>query len=109
MPLIVLYQAEWCPHSHAVRLRLTELGLDFVARQVEPERPQRARMRDAIGVEAIPTLVDEDGTVVSGEGAILRHLDERYGPGTTAAAEHREKLRAEHELWTATLERETGG
>ena len=23
-----LYQAEWCPHSHKVRQRLTELGLD---------------------------------------------------------------------------------
>ena len=29
-----LYQAEWCPHSHKVRQRLTELGIDFTARQV---------------------------------------------------------------------------
>src|SRR5207253_2334746 len=36
-----LYQAEWCPHSHKVRQRLTELGLDFVARQVAAEPEDR--------------------------------------------------------------------
>jgi glutaredoxin len=30
--MIELYQAEWCPHSHHVRQRLTEHGVDFVAR-----------------------------------------------------------------------------
>ena len=30
---VELYQAEWCPHSHNVRQRLTELGIDFMARQ----------------------------------------------------------------------------
>ena len=33
--MLTLYQAEWCPFSSAVREILTELGLDFVARQVE--------------------------------------------------------------------------
>src|SRR5205085_242499 len=32
-----LYQAAWCPHAHKVRQRLTELGLDFTARQVPAE------------------------------------------------------------------------
>jgi glutaredoxin len=31
---VELFQAEWCPYSHRVRQRLTELGLDFTARQV---------------------------------------------------------------------------
>jgi glutaredoxin len=32
--VLTLYQAEWCPYSSAVRQRLTELGIDFVAKQV---------------------------------------------------------------------------
>ena len=32
-----LYQAEWCPHSHRVRQRLTEVGVDVVLRQVEAD------------------------------------------------------------------------
>jgi glutaredoxin len=32
--VLELWQAEWCPYSHRVRQRLTELGLDFVAHQV---------------------------------------------------------------------------
>jgi hypothetical protein len=31
--MIELFQAEWCPYSSAVRERLTELGIDLVARQ----------------------------------------------------------------------------
>ena len=39
--MIELYQAEWCPHSHKVRQRMTELGLDFVARQVAADKEDR--------------------------------------------------------------------
>ena len=104
-PLLVLYQAEWCPHSHAVRLRLTELGIDFVARQVEARRGRRSRMRAEQGVDTIPTLVDENGTAISGEESIVRYLNRRFGPGT-AAEEHRGKLRDERAAWAAALERE---
>ena len=45
-----LYQAEWCPHSHRVRQKLTELGLDFTARQVEANPDGREQRRlDWIG------------------------------------------------------------
>ena len=40
--MLELFQAEWCPYSHRVRQRLTELGVDFVARQVEAEPDDRA-------------------------------------------------------------------
>ena len=33
--VLTLYQAEWCPFSSAVREVLTELGIDFLARQVD--------------------------------------------------------------------------
>ena len=42
---VTLYQAEWCPFSSAVREVLTELGLDFVARQVEPWPKERNELR----------------------------------------------------------------
>ncbi len=77
-PVITLYQAEWCPHSHRVRQRLTELGLDFVARQVRVEPDERTELADATGQRAIPALVLDDGTVLSGEEEILPALDERF-------------------------------
>ena len=66
--LLTLYQAEWCPFSSAVREVLTELGIDFVARQVEPYEEQRTQ------VDEIPTLELEDGTRLAGTREILGHL-----------------------------------
>ena len=66
--MLTLYQAEWCPYSSAVRQRLTELGLDFVARQVEPREAQRT------AVAHIPTLETEDGVRFQGTGAIFEYL-----------------------------------
>ncbi len=43
--MVTLYQTEWCPLSAAVREVLTELGVDFVARQVEPWPEQRQELR----------------------------------------------------------------
>ena len=79
--MLELYQAEWCPHSHRVRERLTELGVDFVARQVAPRRFQREEMRAAVGTDAIPSLCTEDGEVITGDEAIIAYLVEHYGRG----------------------------
>jgi glutathione S-transferase len=92
-PRVMLYQAEWCPFSAAVREVLTELGLDVVLRQVEPEPEQRADMREVTGTDSIPVLVSEDGSVHRGTRAIFVHLRER-DPGRFAAA-HRRRY-AEH-------------
>lgn len=92
-PLLTLYQAEWCPFSSAVREVLTELGLDVVLRQVEPEPEQRAGMREATGTDSIPVLVSEDGRVHEGTRAIFAHLRDR-DPGRLAAG-HRRQL-ADH-------------
>ena len=54
--MLTLYQAEWCPFSSAVREILTELGLDFVARQVEAWPEERAGLRAVSGSDEIPTL-----------------------------------------------------
>ena len=64
--MVTLYQAEWCPFSSAVREVLTELGLDFVARQVEPWPEQRATLLERSGKDEIPALETEDGELVVG-------------------------------------------
>ena len=76
--MIELYQAEWCPYSHRVRQRLTELGLDFVARQVPADRGQRQELRGRTGSDEIPTLVSEEGDARSGSDAILEWLNDRF-------------------------------
>jgi len=56
-----LFQAEWCPHSHAVRQRLTELGLDFTARQVPADPKERDELERIAGTNEIPVLVADAG------------------------------------------------
>jgi glutathione S-transferase len=90
---VELYQAEWCPHSHKVRQRLTELGLDFWARQVAADPDSREQMRQHVGTNEIPVLVPDDGDPVCGEDEILEFLS-RFDDAADAAA-HREKAREE--------------
>src|SRR5436309_13149283 len=88
-----LYQAEWCPHSARVRQRLTELELDVILRQVEPEPDERDRLFEATRQRQIPALLLADGTVFAGEDAILGMLgDELEEP--REAQRHRAQARA---------------
>jgi glutaredoxin 3 len=96
--MIELYQAEWCPHSHRVRQRLTELGLDFVARQVVVEPAERTALQRATGRRSIPTLVLDDGTVLAGDDEILATLDRHFAEPPDAAR-HREKAVEEWPEW----------
>jgi glutathione S-transferase len=92
-PRLTLYQAEWCPFSAAVREVLTELGVDVMLRQVEPQPEERAAMREATGTDSIPVLVSEDGAIHSGTREIFAYLQER--DSWTYAAAHRSRY-AEH-------------
>jgi glutathione S-transferase len=85
-----LYQAEWCPYSAAVRERLTELGIDFVARQVEPWPEERHALVDKTGKDEIPVL-EADGAFYTGTRDIFAFLDTVDPPPT--AAEHRARYR----------------
>ena len=92
--MIQLFQAEWCPYSHLVRQRLTELGVDYVIRQVEPEPPDRDALREASGDDYIPALVLEDGRVLSGDtGEIIAALDELFAPGEWEEGHRRQEER----------------
>ena len=84
--VLTLYQAEWCPYSSAVRQRLTELGIDFVAKQVAP------RQEDREGQHKIPLLTNRDGERFEGTEAIFEFLT-ALGPGA-AEHQHRAQYRA---------------
>jgi glutathione S-transferase len=76
--MLELYQTEWCPASRRVREHLTELGLDYLIRQVPVERDARTALRIATGADTIPALLLEDGRALVGEGAIEAYLAELF-------------------------------
>jgi predicted GNAT family acetyltransferase/glutaredoxin len=86
--MLTLYQTEWCPFSSAVREVLTELGADFVARQVEPWPEERDELRAVAGTDQTPVLQTEDGDCYRGTREIFAHLRER-DPWQFAAAHRR--------------------
>ena len=88
--MLELWQTEWCPASQRIRARLTELGIDYITRQVSVDKEERDALRQTTGSETIPTLVSEDGTVATGEEAIRRYLDEQIAEPAEAEA-HRLK------------------
>jgi glutathione S-transferase len=55
--VIQLYQAEWCPFSHRVRAKLTELGVPYQAITVAAEGQERTEVEELTGGTAIPVLV----------------------------------------------------
>jgi len=81
-----LWQTEWCPASRRVRERLTELGVDYVVRQVPVEREERTALLEATGSDVIPALVAADGSAQVGEDAIGAYLDGEFDepPGAEA-------------------------
>jgi glutathione S-transferase len=93
--VITLYQAEWCPYSSAVRQRLTELGIDFVAKQVPPKQQQRD------GEHEIPMLTNGDGECFEGTDAIFEYL------AALTPGEWERKHRAQYRAHRADRARET--
>ena len=86
VPQIELFQRESCPFSHVVRSRLSELGLDFVARTVPPPGSPTASLKHQQllrtgGRDQIPYLVDHhSGAHLYESDAILSYLEHEYGP-----------------------------
>jgi glutathione S-transferase len=88
-----LWQTEWCPASHRVRQRLTELGLTYTTRQVPVTREARDELRATTGAGEIPVLV-HDGQSVCGEQAILGYLDEHFTEPADAAEQRAKAAKA---------------
>ena len=93
-----LWQTEWCPASRRVRQQLTELGIDYISRQVPVEKDQRVLLRARTGVDSIPVLVTPPGEIFVGADRITAYLD-THEPAPTEARAHRlraEKARRRH-------------
>jgi glutaredoxin/uncharacterized protein (DUF302 family) len=89
--VIQLYQAEWCPFSHRVRAKLTELGIPYRAINVAAEGQERTEVEELTGSTAIPVLVDEE-KVISDSSRILSYLEAKYTFETDDARLQREEL-----------------
>jgi glutaredoxin 3 len=85
-----LWQTEWCPASRRVRQRLTELGIDYLSRQVPVAKEDRVLLRERTGTDTIPVLLAPSEELFVGEEAILVHLDS-HEPVPAEARAHRLK------------------
>ena len=92
-PSLELWQAEWCPSCRRVRERLTELGVSFIARQVQAAREQREELEAMSGQSAIPVL-RAGGQVLCGEEAIFAFLERSYEEGPDAILHEKMAMRA---------------
>ena len=70
-----LWQTEWCPASRLVRQRLTELGIDYLTRQVPVDREDRVQLRERTGTDTIPVLAVLGEPPFVGEAAIFEFLE----------------------------------
>src|SRR5215208_4196275 len=75
--MIKLYQAEWCPFSHRIRAKLTELGIDYEAVNVSASAEKRAKLKEITGNSTIPVLADGE-KVFSDSSEILSYLEEEH-------------------------------
>lgn len=77
--ILELYQFEGCPFCSKVRQKMTELQLDFIARQVEPNG-ERENVKEVSGQTGVPVLVDPNEDVVMPESDdIVDYLEQHYG------------------------------
>ena len=92
--MLELWQAEWCPHSHKIRQRLTEVGVDVVLHQVPADPEERHELESVTGRREIPTMRTDDGEVLSGEEEILSWIAGRFADRPDAGR-HRAKAKLE--------------
>ena len=98
-----LWHTAWCPASHRVRQRLTELGLAYIARQIPVESSARAELDAAIGERTIPILV-AGSEILAGEETIVSYLDSHYPEPPDATTQRQKAAKAKQkELEQACL------
>ena len=86
-----LYQAEWCPFSHRVRAKLTELGVDYELVNVPASSKKRGDLEKIAGTTAIPVLVDGE-RIVSDSNEAISYLEKKYGADPDELEVHRREL-----------------
>lgn len=86
-----LYQAEWCPFSHRVRAKLTELGIDYEIVNVSASAKNRTELKAIADTSAIPVLVDGE-RLITDSGEATSYLDQKYGTDSEELKLHRREL-----------------
>jgi glutaredoxin 3 len=86
-----LYQAEWCPFSHRVRAKLTELGVDYEVVNVSASSKGREELEEVAGTRAIPVLVDGE-KVISDSDEAISYLEQKYRMDPEERKLHRREL-----------------
>jgi glutaredoxin 3 len=77
--MLEVYQFKGCPFCKKVRQKLTELQIDFIARQVEPNG-DREKVKEVSGQTGVPVLKDPNtDTVMPESDDIVEYLEEHYG------------------------------
>lgn len=76
--MLEVYQFEGCPYCSKVRKKLSQLGIDFIARQADKQ--ERTRVKEVSGQRNVPVLKDPNtDTVMPESDDIVDYLEERYG------------------------------
>jgi glutaredoxin 3 len=86
-----LYQAEWCPFSHRVRAKLTELGIDYEIINVPAASKKREELEEVAGTRAIPVLVDGE-RVITNSGEATSYLEQKHETDPDELRLHRREL-----------------
>jgi glutaredoxin 3 len=88
---VKLYQAEWCPFSHRVRAKLTELGIDYEIVNVPASTQKREELEEVAGTKSIPVLVDGEKVITDSSEAIS-YLEQKYASDPEELRVHRREL-----------------
>ncbi len=86
-----LYQAEWCPFSHRVRAKLSELGIDYEIVNVSASANNRTELEEVAGTRAIPVLVDGE-RVITDSGEAISYLEQKHASDPEELKVHRREL-----------------
>lgn len=75
--MLELFQFESCPYCSKVRSKMSELGIDFIARQVD--KKDRSRVEEVSGQTGVPVLKDPNtDTVMPESDDIVDYLENHY-------------------------------
>jgi Glutathione S-transferase len=79
-PAITLYRLQACPFCERVVRKLTDYGLNYRSRFVEPMHSDRNAVKRLSGARTVPAIVDENtGVTMSESGNIVEYLNKTYG------------------------------
>ncbi len=76
--MLELYQFEECPYCVRVREKLSEMCLDFIARNVPRKKEDRKMLIKVSGQNGVPTLVDGNTVIADDDEKIIEYLEKNY-------------------------------